>query len=340
MPLSLVNQLLGYWPFGTVMCDLWLATDVLFSTASILNLVLISLDRYWSITKPMTYVRQRTKKRVLVMITAVWASSMVICFPPLAGWKRPQRVTKYGQECSLTQDIGYILYSTLGSFYIPLIVMIIVYFKIYLAARARARRALKKKKQQQRQSTQITKIELKLKNDEMRLQVPPVSTDLSSPSANDSEAREVIKMVSSNYSHESSKLLVSDSDSACDSPGINKIVSINPSQHPISEESDLPVKQNSKTLLEKNSICVDLDELSTESITKKNEKNESSLNKIKTVFRKKKEKKKINDDEVVRNFIDDPEKAKKKLARARERRAIVVLGILLLLKAPNKKVDI
>jgi len=29
MPLSLTNELLGYWPFGSVLCDLWLATDVL-----------------------------------------------------------------------------------------------------------------------------------------------------------------------------------------------------------------------------------------------------------------------------------------------------------------------
>ena len=51
MPLSLTNELLGYWPFGSVLCDLWLSTDVLLCTASILNLVLISVDRYCSITK-------------------------------------------------------------------------------------------------------------------------------------------------------------------------------------------------------------------------------------------------------------------------------------------------
>ena len=28
MPLSLTNELLGYWPFGSVLCDLWLSTCV------------------------------------------------------------------------------------------------------------------------------------------------------------------------------------------------------------------------------------------------------------------------------------------------------------------------
>ena len=88
MPLSLTNELLGYWPFGSALCQLWLATDVLLCTASILNLVLISLDRYWSITMAMTYIRRRTPRLAVALIAAVWALSMVICFPPLVGWKR------------------------------------------------------------------------------------------------------------------------------------------------------------------------------------------------------------------------------------------------------------
>lgn len=59
MPLSLANELMGYWAFGEPLCQLWLCTDVLLCTASIFNLVVISLDRYWSITRAVTYPRQR-----------------------------------------------------------------------------------------------------------------------------------------------------------------------------------------------------------------------------------------------------------------------------------------
>jgi len=89
MPLTLANELMGYWVFGRVMCELWLSTDVLLCTASILNLVLISLDRYWSITKAISYVRLRTRGMAAGMIAAVWALSMIVCLPPLVGWKRP-----------------------------------------------------------------------------------------------------------------------------------------------------------------------------------------------------------------------------------------------------------
>lgn len=51
MPFSLANELMGYWTFGNWWCDVHSAMDVLLSTASIMNLCLISLDRYWSITQ-------------------------------------------------------------------------------------------------------------------------------------------------------------------------------------------------------------------------------------------------------------------------------------------------
>lgn len=51
MPFSLANELMGYWVFGFWWCEIHAAMDVLLSTASIMNLCLISLDRYWSITQ-------------------------------------------------------------------------------------------------------------------------------------------------------------------------------------------------------------------------------------------------------------------------------------------------
>jgi hypothetical protein len=46
----------------------------------------------------------------------------------------------------LSQDLGYVMYSAFGSFYIPSCIMVFVYIKIYYAAKARARRNIKKRK--------------------------------------------------------------------------------------------------------------------------------------------------------------------------------------------------
>ena len=141
VPFSLANELMGYWHFGTVFCEVWKAVDVLLCTASISSLCLISLDRYWSITKALHYSRQRTPKRAAVMIFFVWFVSAAICIPPLIGWNQPAPDSDW-PICALSEDIGYVLYSSMGSFYIPAFIMVFVYFKIYQAARARARKSV------------------------------------------------------------------------------------------------------------------------------------------------------------------------------------------------------
>ncbi|KAG5671279.1 hypothetical protein PVAND_001484 [Polypedilum vanderplanki] len=92
MPFSLANELMGYWVFGSWWCDIHSAADVLLCTASIMNLCLISLDRYWSITQAVEYLKSRTPARAAVMIASVWIMSALICIPPLLGWKakRPE----------------------------------------------------------------------------------------------------------------------------------------------------------------------------------------------------------------------------------------------------------
>lgn len=92
MPFSLANELMGYWVFGSWWCDIHSAADVLLCTASIMNLCLISLDRYWSITQAVEYLKTRTPARAALMIAFVWIMSALICIPPLLGWKakRPE----------------------------------------------------------------------------------------------------------------------------------------------------------------------------------------------------------------------------------------------------------
>lgn len=87
MPISSAYVLTGKWRFGLVVCQFWLSADYLASTASILNLIVLSLDRYWSISRPLEYLRKRSKKRALIVITIVWLGSF-LWIVPIVGWHK------------------------------------------------------------------------------------------------------------------------------------------------------------------------------------------------------------------------------------------------------------
>jgi hypothetical protein len=69
MPFSLANELMGYWVFGDWWCDIHSAADVLLCTSSIMNLCLISLDRYWSITQAVEYLRVSIRHSFAIFTT-------------------------------------------------------------------------------------------------------------------------------------------------------------------------------------------------------------------------------------------------------------------------------
>ncbi|XP_070777225.1 alpha-2C adrenergic receptor [Enoplosus armatus] len=144
MPFSLANELMGYWFFGRIWCDIYLALDVLFCTSSIVHLCAISLDRYWSVTQAVEYNLKRTPKRVKGMIVVVWLISAVISFPPLISMDRSS--SEDSPQCILNDETWYILYSSIGSFFAPCVIMILVYIQIYQVAKTRTRTMSEKKR--------------------------------------------------------------------------------------------------------------------------------------------------------------------------------------------------
>lgn len=135
MPFSAIYEVLeNRWLFTTDWCDVWRSLDVLFSTASILNLCVISLDRYWAITDPFSYPTRMSRKRACVLIATVWICSSAISFPAIAWWRAVRTEHVPEDKCPFTENLGYLIFSSTISFYLPLFVMVFTYYKIYRAA--------------------------------------------------------------------------------------------------------------------------------------------------------------------------------------------------------------
>lgn len=147
-----VNDLLGYWVFGAEFCDTWVACDVMCSTASILNLCAISLDRYIHIKDPLRFVwifyikkknivikkfsnrygRWVTRRVAAGTIATIWLLAALISFVPISlGLHRPAHAETAPRPrfptCALDLSPTYAVVSSCISFYVPCIVMIGIY---------------------------------------------------------------------------------------------------------------------------------------------------------------------------------------------------------------------
>ncbi|XP_053130306.1 5-hydroxytryptamine receptor 2C [Hemicordylus capensis] len=127
MPVSLITILYDYaWPLPKQLCPIWISLDVLFSTASIMHLCAISLDRYVAIRNPIEHSRFNSRTKAIMKIAAVWTISIGISLPiPVIGLQDDSRVFVNG-SCVLN-DENFVLVGSFVAFFIPLIIMVFAY---------------------------------------------------------------------------------------------------------------------------------------------------------------------------------------------------------------------
>lgn len=143
MPVSALYTVSRTWTLGQVVCDIWLSSDITCCTASILHLCVIALDRYWAITDAVEYAKRRTTSRAAAMVATAWVIAISISLPPFF-WRQ----VKAGEvtSCEVNTDhVFYTIYSTFGAFYIPTLLLIALYGRIYVEARRRILRQSPKK---------------------------------------------------------------------------------------------------------------------------------------------------------------------------------------------------
>ncbi|NXG69547.1 HRH1 protein, partial [Baryphthengus martii] len=139
MPLNIVYLLSPMWPLGLPACLFWLSMDYVACTASIFNLFILCIDRYRSVQQPLQYLKYRTKMRASLMILGVWLLSFMWVIPIL-GWhvfaNNGQRQVKENNcETEFSKVTWFKVLTAIVNFYLPSIVMLWFYYKIFRAVR-------------------------------------------------------------------------------------------------------------------------------------------------------------------------------------------------------------
>ncbi|CAF0947465.1 unnamed protein product [Rotaria sordida] len=127
------------WIFGRVFCNIWVANDITFCTASILHLVAVSFDRYVAIENPLKYKQKMTKQMIFIIIGSIWLISVLLSYGPVLLGVYSQTKTNGhlsdSTECGMRPNRIYSIISSLTSFYIPLIIILFLYGRIFITAR-------------------------------------------------------------------------------------------------------------------------------------------------------------------------------------------------------------
>ncbi|KAJ8356819.1 hypothetical protein SKAU_G00196130 [Synaphobranchus kaupii] len=132
MPIALVTVLFNSgWPLPEFLCPIWLFLDVLFSTASIMHLCAISLDRYIAIKKPIQHSQYKSRAKAMTKIATVWLISIGIAISiPIKGLKNTKMTTFNSHHtCLLKPDCfrEFILFGSMAAFFVPLTIMMVIY---------------------------------------------------------------------------------------------------------------------------------------------------------------------------------------------------------------------
>lgn len=135
-------------PGAVTTCAYWIAMDTVFSSASICNLVVISIDRFLAITKPFEYQTRMTKRVGFSLITFVWVYAMLWGVLSLLDWTGEStpdnphiKVTWSLSHERICQKQDKIYYTTAMAvaFFLPLLIVIVTYSCVFRVAFTQAK---------------------------------------------------------------------------------------------------------------------------------------------------------------------------------------------------------
>ncbi|KAL9979321.1 hypothetical protein ACROYT_G016969 [Oculina patagonica] len=137
MPFSIITCFTRDWIFGDSLCQLNGFMNILFEASSLFTLTAISIEKYFSIVKPMTVVI--TTRLALTMVAMTWLTALALATIPLTGFIAFEFKTGSTQcGVQIPETAGQTVYASailLVAFLVPLCIMGFCYINIFKVAK-------------------------------------------------------------------------------------------------------------------------------------------------------------------------------------------------------------
>ena len=136
MPCALDAVNTGKWRCGHVWGRLNGFGNFLFCISSIMHLMMLSVDRYMAIARPLYYPMEMTKSRAFSLCLAMWLYSALWAFLPLFGVSSYECFISYIGTCEAKDwskfglNFAFAISVVSGTYGVALLSMVLVYFKI------------------------------------------------------------------------------------------------------------------------------------------------------------------------------------------------------------------
>ncbi|XP_037393852.1 trace amine-associated receptor 1-like [Pygocentrus nattereri] len=168
MPPSMLRSVESCWYLGTFFCKIHSSLDVTLCTTSILNLCVISVDRYYAVCHPLLYHSIMTPNATAFMIGVCWTVSAFVGFGMIFLELGILGVEDYYYSNVACEGGCTVFFSKTASavftmlcFYIPAVIMIGLYLKVFHIAQRQARLIQHGQMKSSQRGTAVGKTEIK-----------------------------------------------------------------------------------------------------------------------------------------------------------------------------------
>ncbi|XGW33319.1 hypothetical protein V3C99_017626 [Haemonchus contortus] len=155
LPMTIIDQILGFWMFGTFACKLFRLLEHIGKIFSTFILVAFSIDRYCAVCHPLQ-VRVRNHQTVYILLSTMFLFTCILLFPILLyahskeliiheKFDIPQKTITRMHLYKCVDDLGdtlfivFTLYSFLLAYLMPLLFMIYFYYGMLIRLFKQAR---------------------------------------------------------------------------------------------------------------------------------------------------------------------------------------------------------